>query len=84
MNRRDSDFYTVVRQRNRELWDAINNLAELQRQWTALDYGTTLLDGEGENVGIVAADLGAVVFDTTNAMVAVLNAGHATNMAKLL
>lgn len=39
--------------------------------------------GAGVNDGLVAADVGAVVFDTANAMVAVLNAGHATNMAKL-
>lgn len=37
-------------------------------------------------VWVSAADgtVGAVVFDTANAMVAVLATGHATNMAKLL
>lgn len=64
---------------NQTIWDGINELVALQRQWNAFDYGNTL------NVqGVVSADIGAVVFDTAAAMVAVLNAGHATNMAKLL
>lgn len=81
---RDSGYITAVRQNTRQLWEAINNLVELQRQWNALDYGTSLTPGVGENDGIVAADVGAVVFDTANAMVGVLNTGHATNVAKLL
>lgn len=81
---RDSAYITAARQNTRQLWEAINNLVELQRQWSALDYGNTLTQGVGENDGIVAADVGAVVFDTANAMVGVLNTGHATNVAKLL
>jgi len=81
---RQSDYITIVRQKNKALWDSINDLVALQREWQALDYGNTLAPGEGENTGIVAAEVGAVVFDTTNAFVSVLNAGHATNMAKLL
>ena len=81
---REQDFYTVARQHSAAVWDAINNLVALQREWNALDYGNTLEPGAGANEGLVAADVGAVVFDTANAMVAVLNAGHATNMAKLL
>lgn len=81
---RDSDYITRARQETRKLWDAINNLAEMQRQWNSLDYGTTLEPGVGENDGITAPMVGAVVFDTTNAMIGVLNAGHGTNMAALL
>lgn len=81
---RESDFITEARQANRELWGAINKLVALQREWNALDYGTTLNDFQGENEGLTGAEVGAVVFDSANAFVGVLNAGHATNMAKLL
>jgi hypothetical protein len=81
---RSQDYITIVRQKNKAIWDGINDLVALQREWQALDYGNTLPDGEGENAGITPAEVGAVTFDTVNAFVTVLNAGHATNMAKLL
>jgi len=81
---RDSNFITRARNANKAIWDGINDLVELQRQWNALDYGSTLTAGVGENDGLNSTEVGAVVFDTANAMVAVLGAGHATNMAKLL
>jgi hypothetical protein len=81
---REQDFYTLARQHNKAIWDGINALVALQREWNALDYGTTLDNGEGANAGLTKTDVGAVVFDTANAFVAVLAAGHATNMAKLL
>jgi hypothetical protein len=81
---REQDYITAARASNRKIWDGINELIAAQREWGALDYGNTLDAGEGANAGIAAADVGAVVFDTANALVAVLNAGHATNMARLL
>lgn len=81
---RGSDFITLARQHNRAIWDGINALVAMQREWNALDYGNTLPDGDGANSEYTADEVGAVVFDTTNAMLAVLSAGHATNMAKLL
>src|SRR5574338_223964 len=82
---REQDFYTLVRQTNKQVWDGINALIAFQREWNALDYGSTLDDGIGENAGLTKTEIGAVVFDTTNAIVTdVLNVGHATNMAKLL
>jgi hypothetical protein len=81
---RDQDFYTIVRNHNKAIWDGINALVALQREWTALDYGNTLDAGAGANEGLTQVEVGAVTFDTANAFVAVLNAGHATNMAKLL
>ena len=81
---RPQDYITLARQNNKQLWDALNNLIALQREYNALDYGTTLPDGEGDNTGITKAEVGAVVFDTANALAAVLAAGHSTNMAKLL
>ena len=81
---RQQDFYTLARQHNKAIWDGINALVALQREWQALDYGNTLEPGAGANADYTAAEVGAVVFDTANAFVAVLGAGHATNMAKLL
>lgn len=78
------DYITITRALNKQIWDAINDLVALQREWNALDYGNTLDAGEDENAGITALEVGAVVFDTANAFVTVLAAGNATNMAKLL
>ncbi len=81
---RQQDFISITRATNEQIWDGINTLVAMQREWQALDYGNTLEDGEGGNAGYTALEVGAVVFDTANAMVAVLAAGHATNMANLL
>ena len=81
---RQADYITEARAANRKVWDGINALKSLQREYNALDYGNTLPDGAGENAGITKAEVGAVVFDTANALVTLLDAGHATNMAKLL
>ena len=81
---RESDFISEARAANRKVWEGINALIALQREWNALDYGNTLDPGTGENEGITNVEVGAVVFDSANALVTTLNAGHATNMAKLL
>lgn len=81
---REQDFITAARAANRKVWEGINELKVLQREWNALDYGTTLDEGEGENAGITAVEVGAVVFATADALETTLNAGHATNMARLL
>lgn len=81
---RQADYISEARAANRQVWDGINALKALQREYNALDYGNTLPDGAGENEGISKAEVGAVIFDTANALVALLDTGHATNMAKLL
>lgn len=83
---RPSDFVTEARQAARQLWQAHQRLEALQAEWNALDYGNTLDAAAfaGENAALNAAQVGAVVFDTANAIRAVLSAGHATNMARLL
>jgi len=81
---RQQDFYTLARAHSKAIWDGINALVALQREWNALDYGNTLEPGAGANVGLTDTEVGAVVFDSANAFVAVLGAGHATNMARLL
>jgi hypothetical protein len=87
---RHQDYITTVRQLNRQIWDGINELVGLQREWNALDYAggadpeNELSDGTGDNAGVTADEVGAVVFATTDALVSLLNTGHATNMARLL
>ena len=81
---RQSDYITEARAASRQVWDGINALKALQREYSALDYGNTLPDGSGENEGISKSEVGAVIFDTANALVSLLDTGHATNMAKLL
>ena len=81
---RQADYISEARDANRQVWEGINTLKSLQREYSALDYGNTLPDGSGENDGITKSEVGAVVFDTANAMVSLLDTGHATNMAKLL
>jgi len=84
MSKREQDFYTLVRQANKAIWEGINTLVALQSEWNALDYGNTLDSGEGENEGLTKTEIGAVVFDTASAFRAAQATGHATNMAKLL
>lgn len=79
MAQRDDEYVAKVRAANEAVWEGINKLLALQRQWTALDYGNTL-----QVTGYTPAQVGAVVFDTANALKATLDAGHATNMANLL
>lgn len=81
---RETNYYNNVRAANRQVWDGINALVALQREYNAMDYGTTLSPGDGPNDGITKTELGAVVFDTANAFQTLLGQGHATNMAKLL
>ncbi len=81
----DDDYITKVRDVNRRLWGNMLELKGYQTQWGALDYGTTLQQStKGNNAAITPGDVGAVVFATSDALSAVLAAGHATNMAKLL
>jgi hypothetical protein len=77
---RKEEYIADVRRMNRALWDNLNAIEALQAEWNALDYGSTL----GTHDGLTPTDVGAVVFDSVNALRATLAAGHATNMAKLL
>lgn len=77
-------FITNARNANRAVWDGINALKAMQREWDAEDLGNNPFDGAGDNLGVSSAEVGAVLFATTNALIAVLDAGSATNMAALL
>lgn len=81
---RQQAYITEVRTAAQKVWDGINELKALQAEWNALDYSTTLAPGDNQNTGITAAQIGSVVFDTANALEALLGQGHATNLANLL
>lgn len=84
MGNRHQNYISGIRASNRKVWEGIQELVAAQQEWNALDYGNTLPAGEGENEGLTKLEIGAVAFDTANAMRIVQNDGHATNMAKLL
>lgn len=81
---RQQDFISEARNATKAIWDGINALVALQREWNGLDYTNTLSDGEGVNTGYTKAEVGAVVFDSANAFVTLLGEGHATNLSRLL
>ncbi len=83
---RQIDYVTQVRIATRKLWDALNDLKALQREWTALDYMNTLSEDafQGENAGLDASAIAAIVFTTTDALLALLDTGHGTNLARVL
>lgn len=81
---RAQDYYTLVKSANKKVWDGVNELEALQREWNAMDYGSTLADGSGDHAGLTHVEVGAVVFAAADAIVTTLNTGVATNMAKLL
>lgn len=81
---RHQDYITEVRVANRKIWEGVNELQALQREFNARVYGTTLADGIGENAGITKAEVGPVVFAAADALDAVLDGGVGGNMAKLL
>jgi hypothetical protein len=79
-------YINAARNAATELWRAQVTLQQLQDEWNALDYGNTLLpaDFTGDNEGLVASNIGAVVFDTSNSIqTLVFNVGSATNVARI-
>ena len=79
-------YINAARNAATELWRAQTTLQQLQDEWNALDYGNTIVEADftGDNAGLVASQIGAVVFDTSNAIqTQVFAAGHATNVARI-
>ena len=81
---RHQDYISEARKHNKAIWDGINGLIALQREWHAQDYATTLAVGIGLNEGITKAKVGSVVFDAANDIAVVMAGGVATNMSNLL
>lgn len=68
----------------RQFWTAYEFLKAQQDQWNAGDYLNKLIDGDASNNNVTTAAVGAVVFDTMNAIATLLSQGYATNITKLL
>lgn len=77
-------FYAAARAAATAIWDAYHECLSLQTQWNSLNYGATLEPGDGVHLGLTGTHVGSVVFDTTNAIKALIDAGHGTNLATLL
>ena len=85
MANRDEEYVRIARQNAIQLWDAVQALKGLQAEWNAQDFGSTLvIDIDGNNSDVTVAQVGAVVFATTDAIDTLLLGGHATNLTALL
>jgi hypothetical protein len=86
MAARDEEFTMITRQAAAQLWEAWLTLKGLQNEWNAQDYGNTLdLDVGGVNGHLSPSQVGAVIFDTANAIdTSVMQVGHSTNVTNLL
>lgn len=84
---RDNAYITAARAAVRQIWDGYHALRELQDQWNALAYTTTLiLAGAGDpNDGITRPDVSAAVFDTADEVkLRIFDTAHKTNLGRLL
>ncbi len=77
-------FVDEVQSETRKMWDSLNRLTQLQREWTFGDYTNTL---EADITLTEYPPIG-VLSDMLNTTVAALNglmaAGHGTNLTKVL
>ena len=80
---RDLLQYQLVREHSQNLLTAINGLLEAQGRWNALDSSANMIDGQGAFFGLTRVELGSVIFDTANALNALLDQGHRTNLEKV-
>jgi len=82
---RETNYVTEVRIAVRQLWKALNDMNALKREWTALDYLNTLSEAafQGENAGLDVEDIAAIL-TTADALWALLDTGHGTNLARVL
>lgn len=81
---RHQDYISKVRKAAKTAFDAIQDLKALQPEAAYGGYSATLQDGQGTNAGITRADVLAVVGTTADALDALLDAGHGTNLVKIL
>jgi hypothetical protein len=85
MANRHEEYTGLVRQNAIQMWQAHKNLQALATEWQAQNYTATLvIDPQGNNADVTVANLSSVVHDTTTAIEALMAAGHATNVTKLL
>jgi hypothetical protein len=92
-----SDHITQVRQAATQLIESIDELRALKREWDA-GMSTWIVDASGDdpaaegyaphdfagaNVGLMKADISAVIGTTLAEIELLLAEGHATNLAKI-
>jgi hypothetical protein len=85
---RQSGYITEAREHARRIYSSISALKTMQSEFNYGGYGpqgaNPLPDGQGDNEGVTAAQVGAVIFDTTDALKGLLDGGHGANIAALL
>jgi hypothetical protein len=81
---RANNFVDEVQSASRQLWDSINKLTQLQREWTFRDYTNTLEADITLTEYPPVADLAAMVNTTVPELNSVMAAGHGTNLTKVL
>jgi hypothetical protein len=79
----DLQQYQLVRQHAQQILAALHGLESMQTRWNALASADNMIDGQGAFNGITKTQVGSVVFDTANALRALLDAGHGTNLEKV-
>jgi hypothetical protein len=82
MAARQSDWISLVRQQSTTLIETVDALNALRSEYDALDYGNTLTDDDfaGANEDVTIAEIQAVIGTTLDALNALLQAGHGTNL----
>jgi hypothetical protein len=82
MAARQSDWISLVRQQSTTLIETVDALNALRSEYDALDYGNTMTDDDfaGANEDVTIAEIQAVIGTTLDALNALLQAGHGTNL----
>lgn len=80
-----SNFVSRQVSRTAELLEAFNELLQLRSEWDALGYGQTITQNDlvGENTYLTPEML-ADAFTSIDALKAVMDAGHKTNLYRLV
>lgn len=83
---RPSDFVTEIRQLSTVFLQTVNGMDSLRREWDGLDYLHSLTESgafEGSNSDVDVDDIAAVIGTTLDAINALLNSGHRTNLLNI-
>lgn len=86
MNVTDTNTYiTQIRTQATNLITTLQKMQALEAKRVALDLGNSLNQADigGDNAGILLTDCMAVLTTTLTAFIAVMDAGHATNLHKV-
>lgn len=90
MANRHEEFTSDVRQTARALWESHQHLKALKDEYAAQNFGSNepgqglVIDPDGVNAGVTKEELGSVLYATNDAIAALMNGGHATNVTAVL